>query len=79
MGTQLLMSTLASPYSQETAGEVVVLEKFLELVIDKCRQARPGLGLDMREEGFEPFPHRLTFARSVLSTVKNESETLVPV
>jgi hypothetical protein len=57
------MGALGTAYSPETVGEDAALEKGLELVFDKRRQARPGLRLDLREEGLELFPHHLIQGR----------------
>ena len=44
---------------QKAMRQYPAFEKILELVFDKLRQARAGLGFDLGEEGLELFLHHL--------------------
>ena len=49
------MGTVRTAQAQKTVGEDTAFKKGLELGFDKLGQARPGLKLDLGQEGFEVF------------------------
>jgi len=55
---QLLVRAVSTVHAQKTVRQNPAFENGLELVFDKLRQARAGLGLDLSEERLEVFAHQ---------------------
>ena len=53
------MRAVRAAHAQKTVRQDAAFEIGLELVFDKLRQARAGLGFDLGEEGRDLFLHHL--------------------
>jgi hypothetical protein len=54
---QLLVGTRVTTHTQEAVGDDAAFLVRLEVILDELRQTRPGVRVDLSEEGLELFLH----------------------
>ncbi len=57
------MGAVSATHAQKAVRQYLAFEIGLELVFDKLRQARAGLGFNLGEEGAQVFLHHLLVPR----------------
>ncbi len=62
-GHQLLIGAVCATQAQKTVGQNTAIEKSIELVFDKLWETRPGLALDLGEEGLGMLLYQLVQRR----------------